>query len=97
FAVTFQRQKRAARTITTELLKIPKVGPTKRRALLTTFGSVQGVRAASVDDIAALPGFGPDTARHILRSLGVELPTSAAPAVPEPQPTSDGDAGRSDS
>ncbi len=97
FAVTFQRQKRAARTITSELMKIPKVGPTKRRALLTAFGSVQGVREASVANIAALPGFGPDTARHILRSLGVDVPDAGLPVSPEPQPTPDGDAGRSDS
>lgn len=82
FAVTFQRQKRAARTITSELMKIPKIGPTKRRALLTSFGSVQGVREATVDQIAALPGFGPESARHILRSLGVELPNNLPTDAP---------------
>jgi excinuclease ABC subunit C len=84
FAVTFQRQKRAARTLTSELLKIPKVGPSKRRALLTTFGSVQGVREASVAQIAALPGFGPESARHILRSLGVAVDENAATASDGP-------------
>jgi excinuclease ABC subunit C len=78
FAVTFQRQKRAARTITSELLKIPGVGPTKRRALLTAFGSMQGVREATVDQIAAVPGFGPGSAERLLAALGV--PSQATPA-----------------
>ena len=78
FAVSFQRQKRAARTITSELLKVPGVGPTKRRALLTAFGSVQGVREASVEQIAAVPGFGPGSAERLLSALGV--PSRVPPA-----------------
>jgi excinuclease ABC subunit C len=76
FAITFQRAKRSARTLTSELLNIPGVGPTKRRTLLHAFGSLQGVKAASVADIAALPGFGPESARRILTSLGVDPPAS---------------------
>ena len=77
FAVTFQRAKRAARTITSELLSIPGVGPAKRRVLLHAFGSLQGVKAASVDDIAALPGFGHATAARLLAALGVSASVSA--------------------
>lgn len=75
FAVTFQRQKRAARTITSELLKLPKIGPAKRRQLLTAFGSVQGVREATLEQIAALPGFSKATAAAILGGLGVDVPS----------------------
>ena len=89
FAVTFQRQKRAARTITSELLKIPGVGPAKRRALLTVFGSVQGVREATVEQIAAVPGFGSGSAQRLLSALGVpsrvtptDIPTELASDVP---------------
>ena len=81
FAVTFQRQKRAARTITSELLKVPGIGPTKRRALLHVFGSVQGVKEATIDQIAAIPGFGPGTARRLLLALGVPIPEDTAPEV----------------
>ena len=81
FAVTFQRQKRAARTITSELLKIPGVGPSKRRALLTTFGSVQGVREATVEQIAAVSGFGPASAERLLTALGVPSRTTP-PDIP---------------
>ncbi len=89
FAITFQRQKRAARTITSELLKIPGVGPSKRRVLLNTFGSVQGVREASLEQVAAVPGFGTASARRLLLALGASLPEDRpsvehTPAVPGP-------------
>lgn len=80
FAVTFQRAKRSARTITSELLSIPGVGPTKRRALLKTFGSLQGVKSATAKDIAAVPGFSLASAQKLLSSLGV------AP-IPDPPKT----------
>jgi excinuclease ABC subunit C len=83
FAVTFQRQKRAARTITSELLKIPGIGPTKRRALLHVFGSVQGVKEAALEEIARVPGFGESSARKVLLSLGVDLPLPPAGASVE--------------
>ena len=43
FAVTFQRDRRAARTVTSELLRVPGIGPARRRQLLRAFGSVQAV------------------------------------------------------
>jgi excinuclease ABC subunit C len=81
FAVTFQRQKRSARTITSALLKIPGVGPAKRKSLLTAFGSVQGVREASVEQIAAVPGFSAASATRLLSALGVAVPVPL-PEVP---------------
>jgi excinuclease ABC subunit C len=87
FAITFQRQKRAARTITSALLTIPGIGPNKRRALLHVFGSVQGVKDATVDQIAAVPGFGLASATKVLQSLGVVLPASS-PDSPPDSPTS---------
>ncbi|MEP6779150.1 MAG: helix-hairpin-helix domain-containing protein, partial [Gemmatimonadaceae bacterium] len=82
FAITFQRKKRAARTLTSELLKIPGVGPNKRRALLSVFGSVQGVRDASLEDIGEVPGFSVAAARKIHVALGVPVPElPAAPGI----------------
>lgn len=69
FAVTFNRQRRSMRTLTSELLAIPGIGPAKRRLLLQHFGSVQGVRDAGEAAVAALPGFGAATARKILAAL----------------------------
>ncbi|HEX6964499.1 MAG TPA: excinuclease ABC subunit UvrC [Gemmatimonadaceae bacterium] len=75
FAITYNRKRRAMRTITSELLNIPGIGPSKRRVLLQAFGSVQGVRAASEADIAKLPGFSAASARRVLEALAASSPT----------------------
>ena len=69
FAVTFNRKRRTMRTVTSELLSIPGIGPVKRRQLLQVFGSVQGVREASEERIASLPGFTVESARKIKVAL----------------------------
>ena len=74
FAVTYNRKRRTLRTVTSELLKVPGIGPVKRRRLLQEFGSVQGVREAGEDAIAKLPGFNPDRARKLLESLAATSP-----------------------
>jgi len=74
FAITFQRKRRAVRTVTSELLKVPGIGDAKRRQLLAAFGSLQGVRDASVEAIAALPGFGRKTADRIVAALRESSP-----------------------
>lgn len=84
-AVGYNRKRRTMRTVTSELLKIPGVGPMKRRALLTAFGSLQGVKDATVEQIAALDGFSAASAQKLLHALGVgpatptDPPTAAAP------------------
>src|SRR6185503_12041496 len=44
FAITYQRLRRAKRTVTSELLQIPGVGASRRRQLLQAFGSLEGVK-----------------------------------------------------
>jgi excinuclease ABC subunit C len=78
FAVTFQRARRAKRTVTSQLLEIPGVGPNRRRALLKVFGSVQGVKDAGLDAISAVPGFSRQMATKVLTGLGIEVPLPAA-------------------
>jgi excinuclease ABC subunit C len=92
FALTFQRKRRSARTITSELLRIPGIGEKKRRQLLEVFGSLQGVRDASPEAIAALPGFSLRSARKLLASLGVPVDTPA-----EEPATANGTRGSSES
>jgi excinuclease ABC subunit C len=75
FAVTFQRKRRAVRTVTSELMSVPGVGPTKRRQLLTHFGSVAAIRAATPQAIAELPGWSEVTARKLLDALAASDPT----------------------
>jgi len=74
FAVTYNRKRRSMRTVTSELLKVPGIGPVKRRQLLKEFGSVQGVREASEEAIAKLPGFNAERARKLLESLAATSP-----------------------
>lgn len=81
FAITFQRKRRAMRTVTSELLRIPGVGESKRRQLLAAFGSLQGVREAPIEAIAALPGFGQKTAERIIAALRDNSPTAPSQAV----------------
>jgi excinuclease ABC subunit C len=84
FAITFQRKRRSARTITSELLRIPGIGDNKRRLLLTTFGSVQAIRDATPEQIAAVPGFSLKSAARILESLRAsDALAPGLPAAPE--------------
>lgn len=76
-AITYNRKRRTMRTVTSELLKIPGVGPMKRRALLQAFGSLQGVREATLEQVAALEGFSEASARKLLEGLGVRAKTDA--------------------
>ncbi|HXF95805.1 MAG TPA: excinuclease ABC subunit UvrC, partial [Gemmatimonadales bacterium] len=69
FAVSYSRKRRARRTITSELLLIPGIGPNRRRVLLERFGSLAGVRTATAAEIAALPGFSHTLAERVLERL----------------------------
>lgn len=55
FALTFHRKIRDKRMTGSAVEEIPGIGPRRRRMLLRTFGSVEGIRRASVDDLAAVP------------------------------------------
>jgi excinuclease ABC subunit C len=77
FAITFQRKRRAMRTVTSELLRIPGVGERKRRQLLEAFGSLEGVRTAAPEAIAALPGFSLRSAARIQAALNGQATADA--------------------
>jgi excinuclease ABC subunit C len=63
-AVTFHRRARTLRDLRSELDDVPGVGARRRKTLLTTFGSVAGVRRATREDLAAIVG--PKTADAVL-------------------------------
>ena len=69
FGLAYNRKRRAQRTITSELLDIPGVGPTRRRRLLERFGSLAGVRSATAGELAAVPGLSTALAERILEHL----------------------------
>jgi excinuclease ABC subunit C len=74
FAVTYNRKRRTMRTVTSELLKVPGIGPVKRRRLLQEFGSIQGVREAGEEAISRVRGFNTEQARRLLESLAASSP-----------------------
>lgn len=69
FAVTYHRKKRSRAALRTPLTSIAGVGPKRARILLNHFGSIAKVRAASIEEIAALPGFTPALAESIKSHL----------------------------
>ncbi len=69
FAITFHRQQRSARMRRSVLDEVPGLGPKRRAQLVKAFGSVAKVKAASVEEIAELPGFGPQLATAIHEAL----------------------------
>lgn len=56
FAVTFHRQRRQARQVSSELLQIPGIGPQSTQKLLRKFGSIANLRRANSDEVAAVVG-----------------------------------------
>ncbi len=55
FAISYHRKLRDKRLFGSPLDEIVGVGPRRRRMLLRTFGSVAGIRDATVEQIAAVP------------------------------------------
>jgi excinuclease ABC subunit C len=56
FAVTFHRKARSMRDLRSQLDEVPGIGVRRRRALLTTFGSLAGVRRATREELEAVVG-----------------------------------------
>ncbi len=69
FAITYHRARRAAALTASELDGVPGLGPARRATLLRQFGSVRKLRTATVQEIAAVPGFGLRTAEAVHSAL----------------------------
>lgn len=70
FAITYNRKVRSKRTIKSALDDIPGIGPAKREALLRTFGSVDRIRALSVEELTAARGISRKVAEAVKKHLG---------------------------
>lgn len=69
FAITAHREKRSKVSVTSELDAVPGIGPARRRALLKHFGSLDAIREASVEQLAAAPGMNLKAAQMIREKL----------------------------
>ena len=56
FAITYHRQKRKQTSIGTALTRVEGIGESRARALLRQFGSMRAIRAASIEELAAVKG-----------------------------------------
>ncbi|MGI8531499.1 MAG: excinuclease ABC subunit UvrC [Geodermatophilaceae bacterium] len=80
FAITFHRQRRSRSMVESVLDGVPGLGETRRKALLTRFGSLKRLRAATIDDVQEVPGIGRRTAESIVAALHRD-DAAVAPAV----------------
>jgi len=70
FAITFHRKLRARRTVRSALDDVAGVGPSKKKALLQAFGSVDNIRRATPEALSEVPGISVALAGKILAALG---------------------------
>jgi excinuclease ABC subunit C len=69
FAITHHRSRRSKSMVESLLDQVPGLGEVRRKALMTHFGSLKKLRAATVEEIASVPGFGTKTALAIKQLL----------------------------
>ena len=65
FAITYHRNLRSKNSLRSPIDMVTGIGPKRKRMLMRRFGSLQGIRDASIDDIASVPG--------LTRSLALRL------------------------
>lgn len=65
FAIGYHRKKHAKTSKTSELTGIPGIGPKKAQALWKKFKTIDAIKRASVDELAATPGLGIADGVHI--------------------------------
>ena len=69
FAITYHQRLRSQRQVRSRLDAVPGIGPKRRRLLLQRFGSVKGVQAAELEDLASVPGMTRELAQRVKEQL----------------------------
>jgi excinuclease ABC subunit C len=86
FANTFHRAQRKRSSLRSALEDIPGIGLKRRRELLRHFGSLRGIKAATVDELMAAPGMGRKAAESV---HGFFRRAGALARAPEPSESSE--------
>ncbi len=69
FAITYHRKVRSQRGVRSALDEVPGIGPRRKKALIRKFGSVQAVREAPVEELAAVVGMTRSLAERVKAAL----------------------------
>jgi excinuclease ABC subunit C len=69
FAITYHRRLRRKQTVISQLDGVPGIGPKRRSALLKHFGSIEAIRNASMEELAAVPSMTRKAAEQLKASL----------------------------
>ncbi|MDN5893339.1 MAG: excinuclease ABC subunit UvrC [Nocardioides sp.] len=70
FAIAHHRGRRSRTMVESTLDDVPGLGEVRRRSLIKHFGSLRKLRAATIEEVSAVPGIGPATAEAIKRAVG---------------------------
>ncbi|TWD84420.1 excinuclease ABC subunit C [Kribbella amoyensis] len=84
FAITHHRNRRSRSMVESVLDEVPGLGEVRRKTLLRHFGSLKKLRQATLDEVAALPGFGRRTAESVVLAVNAaatKADTGRAPAI----------------
>jgi excinuclease ABC subunit C len=84
FAITHHRSRRSKSMVESVLDEVAGLGEVRRKTLLRHFGSLKKLRQATIDEVAALPGFGRRTAEAVVLAVNAaatKADTGRAPAV----------------
>ena len=65
FAITYHRDLRSKTSLKSPLDNVTGIGPKRKRMLMRRFGTLKGIKEATVDDLASVPG--------MTRSLAIRL------------------------
>ena len=69
FAITYHRKLRSKDSISSSVDVVPGIGPKRKRMLMRRFGSINGIKDAAMEDIAAVPGMTRSLAARLKESL----------------------------
>ena len=69
FAITYHRNRRGKKFIASVLDSVEGIGKKRKEQLMIHFGGVGGIKKASVEEIASLPGMNKKVAEAVLDAL----------------------------